>query len=300
MTSTESKNIPASVRQRLYDLSKSNEEDFNLLLKRFSSERFLYRLGLSKYRENFFLKGAALFNLWFDFPHRPTRDLDLLCFGSNEIRSIVKIVAEICAIEYADGLVFDQSSFKSDEIKEGDEYQGVRVTFLAYLGNARINMQIDVGFGDAVNPDAEEVTFPTLLDHSPPNVKAYQKETVIAEKFEAMVKLGIANSRMKDFWDVRVLINEFEFDGNILQKAIRATFERRGTDFPAELPLALTEEFVQEKQTQWRAFISKNDLKNFADLDDVIDTLKGFFSPILESIRKNETFELKWWAMIWK
>ena len=224
------KNLAASVHRRLYNLARTNAEDFNLLLIRYANERWLYRLSVSDHRNKFYLKGATRLNLWFEKPHRPTRDIDLLGFGSSEITDIKAVFVEICEIQNADGLVFQSESIRVEEIREAAVYAGLRVKFLAFLGKARINLQVDVGFGDAVTPKVETIIMPTLLEFSQPNLLAYPKETVIAEKFEAMVNLGIANSRMKDFWDFRLMIEEFEFDGAILQRALSATFERRNTN----------------------------------------------------------------------
>lgn len=233
----EKKNIAASIHQRLKNLLNETGEEFNLLLRRFANERWLYRLSISEYKDRFLLKGASLFTLWFNTPHRPTRDVDLLGFGSSGIADMEKIFKEICAVETEDGLIFKPETVKGGEIKEGQEYQGVRITFMALLGTAQIKLQVDVGFGDAVTPEAETIEFPTVLDFPKPRLKAYPKETVVAEKFEAMVKLGMLNSRMKDFWDLRLMISAFEFDGTILQQAIETTFERRQTVFPENLPL---------------------------------------------------------------
>ena len=277
------KNIAASIRQRLLNYSKKHELDFNLLLYRFANERFLYRLGISEYKDQFLLKGATLFTIWFDTPHRPTRDIDLLGFGSNEIVDIEKTFVEICEIETEDGLAFDAKSIKGAEIKEGEEYQGVRISLLSFLGKARIKLQVDVGFGDAVTPRAETSLIPTILDLPSPELRAYPKETVLAEKFEAMVKLGMLNSRMKDFWDMSVMIRELDFDRSVLRDAILATFDRRGSKVPGELPVALTEEFIgdQAKRTQWAGFIRKNRLEE-TDLKAVIESLKDFFDPLIE------------------
>lgn len=292
----EKKNIAASVHQRLYDYAKENGADFNQLLIRYANERWLYRLSVSEYADRFLLKGASLFTLWFDRPHRPTRDVDLLGFGSNEIADLEKIFREICAVEAEDGLTFQPESIKGAEIKEGQEYQGVRIAFLAFLGKGRINLQVDVGFGDAVTPRAETIEFPTVLDFPAPELKAYPKETVVAEKFEAMVKLGMLNSRMKDFWDLRLMTSEFEFDGAILQEAIRATFERRQTELPENLPTALTEEFSSDKakQTQWSGFLTRNKLDGSRDLASVIDSLRNFFQSVIEASAKKKKFDARW------
>lgn len=226
------KNLAASVKAKLTNLSRERGEELQNLLMRFASERFLYRLSLSEHKEKFLLKGAALFAFWFNQPHRPTKDLDLLGSGENDISTLETIIREICTIDGEDGLQFLVDSVEGRKIREEEVYQGVRLTFLAMLERARIPVQVDVGFGDAVTPKAKKETLPTILDLPAPKLKIYPKETVIAEKFEAMVKLGISNSRMKDFWDVRYLIKEFEFDGALLQKAIRATFASRQTPLP--------------------------------------------------------------------
>lgn len=297
---TAKKNLAASVHQRLYNHARANGEDFNQLLVRFANERWLYRLSISAYKTSFLLKGASLFTLWFQAPHRPTRDIDLLGFGSNEIADIEKAFTEICQVAADDGLAFRPETVKGSEIKEGEEYQGVRVSFLALLGNARISLQVDVGFGDAVTPKPANIAFPTVLDFPAPKLKAYPKETVVAEKFEAMVKLGIANSRMKDFWDLHLMVSEFEFDGAILQEAIQATFARRQTAFPIKLPLALTDEFSNDKgkQTQWSAFLRKNRLEDSIALNEVIDLLRAFFLPLIEAGQKEKVI-VQWKPVKW-
>ncbi len=291
----------ASIRQRLLNIARESGEDFQQLLTRYANERFLYRLSISEYRNKFLLKGASLFTLWFGVPHRQTRDIDFLGSGSNEIEDIKEIVKDVSQIECEDGLTFDEESIEGGEIKEGEEYQGVSITFLARLGNAKIYLQIDVGFGDAVNPGPQTIDFPTLLDLPKPTLKVYPKETVVAEKFEAMVKLGIVNSRMKDFWDLNLMMREFEFDGRTLQKAIKATFERRKTVLTNELPLALTNEFTMDasKQSLWKAFLKRNGLSETLSLDEVVTNLREFLWPILEATSSAESFESSWDKQSW-
>lgn len=290
------KNLAASVKAKLTNQSRERGEELQNLLMRFASERFLYRISLSEYRDKFLLKGAALFAFWFNQPHRPTKDLDLLGFGKNDITSLENIIRQICAIDGADGLQFLAESVKGKKIREEEVYQGVRLTFLAMLERARIPVQVDVGFGDAVTPKAKKETLPTILDLPAPQIKIYPKETVIAEKFEAMVKLGIGNSRMKDFWDVSYLIKEFEFDGALLQKAIRATFDNRQTIFPKELPLAITDEFAANQLiiSRWNAFIKRNRILVETDFALLIKNLRDFFAPIIESEAQNLHFEKHW------
>jgi predicted nucleotidyltransferase component of viral defense system len=224
--------LSASVKQRLLNFAKEKGEVFNFVLTRYALERLLYRLSVSPYKDKFLLKGAFLFTVWFDVIQRPTRDLDLLGFGAQDIAGLEKIFVSLCKIESEDGLIYLAETVKGGEIREGEEYQGVRLIMTAMLGKARIPLQIDVGFGDAVIPQPQEETIPVILDFAAPKLKIYPKYTVVAEKFEAMVKLGIANSRLKDFWDLRFLANKFEFDGEVLQQAITATFARRRTKLP--------------------------------------------------------------------
>lgn len=193
--------------------------------------------------------------------------------------------------------MFRTETIHAEQIKEDEEYQGLRIRLEARLGNARIPIQIDIGFGDAVTPGPEEITYPTLLDFPAPVVQAYPRETVVAEKFQAMVRLGIANSRMKDFYDLWMLAGQFEFQGAILCDGIRATFDRRKTTLPAEPPLALTSEFAEDsaKKTQWQAFLRKGNLAAAGILlTDVIDTLAGFLMPPVDSIVRGETFGATW------
>jgi predicted nucleotidyltransferase component of viral defense system len=283
----------------LLNISRETGDDLNFILKRFAGERWLYRLGRSEHAERFLLKGASLFRLWFNEPHRPTRDIDLLGFGPADMRAVAKAVNEVCSVETDDGLVFDTKSVRVEEIREGQEYQGVRATVVAMLGRARITVQIDVGFGDAVTPAADHVVFPVLLDMPKPQIRAYPKETVVAEKFEAMVKLGMANSRMKDFWDLDLLTRSFEFDGWVLIEAILATFDRRQTRVPTNWPTALTNEFYEDatKKKQWKAFLTRNSLME-SDLGTTIERLRTYFGPVIEATKVGQ-FRHRWNKQRW-
>jgi predicted nucleotidyltransferase component of viral defense system len=257
------RNLAASVRHRLTDLARKQGEDFQLVLTRYVIERLLYRLSRSPYRHEFILKGAMLFRVWTDQIHRPTRDLDLLSRGEPSLEANTQIFRDICGIEVEDdGLTFDPATVTAERIKEDQEYEGVRVGCRAQLGQARIDLQIDVGFGDAVVPRPANVNYPAMLGFPAPVLRAYPRETVVAEKFQAMVMLGIANSRMKDFFDIWTLANAFAFDGTCLCRAIRATFKRRKTVLPTAPPLALTAEYGADmaKVRQWQAFIKKGKL----------------------------------------
>ena len=230
-------NVAASVHQRLLNLARERKEDFGFVLTKYALERMLFRVSQSSYQEVFILKGALLFELWTEQRYRPTRDADFLASGENSPERFSAMFKEICTTTVIeDGLRFDPESVRAMRIKEDADYEGIRVTVTAYLGTARIHIQVDVGFGDAITPAAAKVEFPSLLDFPRATLLTYPKETAIAEKVEAMVKLGIANSRMKDFHDVLSLCREFPFDGQILSDAVRNTFERRGTPVPGKKP----------------------------------------------------------------
>lgn len=290
--------MAASVRQKLRNLSQQRGETFDYLLSQYGAERLLYRISQSRYASQFVLKGAMLFQLWSEELHRPTRDVDLLGFGQPHPERIVAILRELCEIDVEDdGLTFDLDSITADQIKEDDEYQGIRARLTAYLENARISLQVDIGYGDVVHPQPEEIDYPTLLDHAVPRLKSYPRETVIAEKFQAMVMLGIANSRMKDFFDLWTLANHFEFNGQLLAEAIRVTFEQRKTEMPSTAPLALTAEFADDvaKAKQWSAFLSKGNLQPAGlGLLEVIEYLHSFLVPPAIAIYNDESFRHHW------
>jgi predicted nucleotidyltransferase component of viral defense system len=253
----EIRNIGASVRARLLNLSKAKGQSFDLVLTRFALERLLFRLSQSPHADRFVLKGAMLMMSWFDDPHRGTRDLDLLGFGDPNEAVMLATFGDILAQDAEDGVVFDPDTLRVDRIREELDYGGLRLRAIASVGGARINLTIDIGFGDALEPGAEVVDYPVMLDLPAPRLRAYARETVIAEKFQAMVALGRTNSRMKDFYDIWILSRSFSFDDDRLAKAIAATFARRKTAIPTEPPDALTQAFAadEQKQRQWRAFI---------------------------------------------
>lgn len=272
-------NIGASVRARLLRLARERGEDFQLLVTRYANERLLYRLAVSSHASRFVLKGAALFTLWTGKPHRATRDLDLLGFGDPGEAHIRDVFAEVLALDVGDdGVKFDMGSLEVGPIREEQEYGGVRVVVVARVTSARVRLQIDVGFGDAITPDAVAVAFPPLLDFPAPRLRAYPRATVVAEKLEAMVQLGLANSRMKDFYDLVILARMFEFDGDLLVRAVRATFERRGTPPPTGLPVALTPAFADDatKKTQWTGFVRKSGARDVRDLPAAVAEIARF------------------------
>ncbi len=294
------RNLGASVRQRLLNLARERSEAFDLVLTRYALERLLHRIGRSPWRTRFLLKGAMLYSLWYDAPYRATRDMDLLAFGEGDSAHLKEIFRSFCEIAVEDdGIVFLKESVRGSEIKKDSEYQGVRIQMTAILSGAVIPLQVDVAIGDAVVPAPEEVRYPTILDLPAPQVLIYPRYTVVSEKFQAMVMLGIANSRMKDFYDIWSLARDFDFDGLILSQAIAATFKRRRTALPTEAPLALTGSFSQDraKATQWDAFIRKNRLlANKASLLDITAFLRDFLMPPVLSIQQGREFNLIWHA----
>ena len=293
------KNLPASIRQKLLNLAQERNDDFGLVLTKYGLERMLFRLSKSEYRETFILKGALLFELWTKELYRATRDADFLAAGDNSPERFIRIFQEISAIEVQDdGLRFDPKTVKAVRIKEDEDYEGLRVTLTAFLDKAQIPIQIDIGFGDAISPGPIETEYPTLLNLPGPRLLTYPRETVVSEKLEAMVKLGIANSRMKDFHDLHSLATTFEFDGKTLTEAVRATFKQRGTDLPAGgIPLAFTPEFFEDenKIKQWNAFCNKN--KSYiqqTEFRDVVARLASFLVPVIESVQAERVLDSEW------
>jgi len=290
--------IAASVRQRLLNRIRQTGEDANLVWSRYAVERLLYRLSVSDYAQDFVLKGAALFTVWTGQPHRPTLDVDLLGHGEGSRGRLEAVLRNVCQVAVEpDGLRFDPDSVAAEPIRNKQQYGGHRVTMTAFLGKARIPVKVDVAFGDVVTPRAQEITYPTLLDLPAPRLRACPRETVVAEKLHAMVVLGIANSRMKDFYDVCVLAQSFAYGGATLGRAIRATFERRATSLPAQPPLALTEEFGRDatKQTQWRGFLRRSGAGGAPeDFGDVVAALAAFLCPVLTGLSRAKAFEATW------
>jgi predicted nucleotidyltransferase component of viral defense system len=296
--STKNANVGHSVFQRLRNLAKANNEDFNFILSRYAMERFLYRLSISSHATRFILKGSSLFLVWEGKSYRVTRDADLLGFGSPDLTELQDVFASVSeAVVEDDGMEFLPKSLKVVEIREGNEYDGVRVTLVGLLNNAKIPIQIDIGFGDAVTPAPDEIEYPTLLDGRPPKLKAYPRYTVVAEKMEAMVKLGLANSRMKDFYDVWLLSRLYSFDGQILAQALKNTFDRRSTSLPVTVPTALSPAFSEDSQklVQWTAFARKAKSKiEVLEFSEVIEEITAFVMPVLESLQMEAAFEQRW------
>jgi len=292
--------LAQSVRQRLLNLSRETTEPYNLILTRFALERLLYRISRSKWNKDFLLKGAMLFSTWQNAPHRPTRDLDLMKYGNTSINYLKEVFQSLCRMEVEDdGIEFIAESVKCADIREGNIYQGMRVKLEAVLAGAKLRLQIDIGFGDAVVPEPEHIIYPTLLEFPAPRILAYSRYTMVAEKFHAMFTLGIANSRMKDFYDLWVMSQKFDYAGAVLCKAIEATFKRQGTGITSQVPIALTGFFSGDavKKAQWNAFLRKNrfDMEE-KDLAIIIGVLRGFLLPPLSALANKQDFQQKWSA----
>jgi hypothetical protein len=294
-----SKNLAASVRQRLMNKAIEANRPFQELLQYFAMERFLYRLSQSQHSGKFILKGALMFTAWGVPTSRPTKDIDLLARMDNSVGAVETVMREVCgqAVE-ADGLDFDIESVTGEAITEDADYSGVRLRFLVKLQNARVSMQIDMGFGDVVTPTAALTAYPALLDFAAPQLLGYPRETVASEKFEAMTKLGVLNSRMKDFYDLWLLSRKFDFDGAMLATAIQKTFANRTTEVQSR-PAAITPEFGGDasKQTQWLGFLRKTKLNDVpTTLQAVIDDLALFLGPVAKAVASNSAFKQRWVA----
>ena len=294
MTSETKKNLPASVRNRLLNLSKDRKDPFDLRLVRYGIERLLYRLSRSRHSEMFLLKGAMLFAIWSDGSHRPTRDVDLLGFGPKDDEDLKAIFVELCGQETEpDGLTFLAASVAVTSIREEAAYPGTRITLEARLEKVRIPLQVDIGFGDIVTPKPDEIDFPSLLDFPAPHLRAYPIYTVVAEKLEASVRLGEANTRMKDFFDLWFLSRKFAFDGETLKDAVTRTFARREMALPTTAPVALRAEFATLKTTMWTVFLRRNALAPL-DMTTAIETIRSFAWPVMQAAATGKVFAQTW------
>jgi hypothetical protein len=293
------KNVGASVRARLLRMAQEKHDSFEGLLVRYVHERLLYRLGRSEQSTRFALKGALLFPLWEQDIPRATRDLDLLWHRSSSPEELAAVFRALCLMDEPDGVAFDANSVAAQPIREHQDYVGVRIVLRADVDHARVRVQVDVGFGDAVDPPPERVTYPSLLDAPPPVVMAYPREVVIAEKFQAMVNLGMDNSRMKDYFDIDLLGRRHTFHGLGLARALAATFRRRHTSLPASLPPALSDGFAEDprKRAQWSAFVRR--LRLDADevtssLPEVVMRIRRFLLPVVEALVAGQVWNRDW------
>lgn len=293
-------NVAASVKARLLNQAREAGDELELFLVRYASERFLFRLGASPLRDRYVLKGAALLTLWVDDVYRATRDIDLLGSGASDPASLRQVVETICRVECPeDGLRFDTEGIVVTPIRAEDKYPGQRAVLTAYLGKARIRLQVDFGFGDPVTPAAELTDYPTLLaELPPPRLRTYPVVATVAEKFDAMVQLGRRNSRMKDFHDVWALSGELPFDGPVLYQAVADCFARRGTDWSGETPDALGSMFYGDEslQSRWRAYVRAGAFRNPppADFEEVGERVRSFLGPVRESLVAQTALEVVW------
>lgn len=298
MTPGAGKNLAASVQHRLLQFAQRTQEEHQLVLMRYGLERLLFRLSLSPYANEFVVKGAMMFLVWNGEAYRATKDLDLLSLQSGTVERFGNWFRELCRVPVEeDGLVFLPESVRAEDIREDEAYQGVRVRLEARLGKSKIPLQVDIGFGDAVTPKARKAGFPTLLGSPAPQLAMYPMETAIAEKFEALVSLGILNSRMKDFYDLWVMSREFEFDGAGLAAAITATFKRRKTPLPEGAPFALTDKFGNDpaKREQWRAFVKRGRLKLVEpNLMTVLEAVRDFLLTVVAATAGGGKFKAHW------
>jgi hypothetical protein len=258
------RNIAASVRQRLKDKAQADRMDVQLQFTKYALERLLYRLSVSEHRDHFLLKGALLFDLWFDVPFRPTRDIDLLGFGLAEIPHLMKVFQDLCEIKVDDGIVFDPDSLNAIDIRGADHYPGIRVTLIGMIDGAKCPVQVDIGYGDVVTPTANDEQYPVILDDMPaPNVRVYPVYTVVAEKLEAITSLGMVNTRMKDYFDLWVILRHRELDHELLSEAFDATLQARRTPKPSGIPLGFSDSFFTNQSVvlSWNAFITRNKLE---------------------------------------
>ncbi|WP_341486813.1 nucleotidyl transferase AbiEii/AbiGii toxin family protein [Pararhizobium sp. A13] len=292
------KNIGVSVRDRLTQRARERRENAQLLMTRYAIERVLYRLSVSPYRDRFVLKGAMLFSLWAPVPYRATGDLDLLGFGENAPAAIAAIFVEILATQVEDdGVIFRPETLRAAPAREEDEYAGVRLDFVAELAGARLPMHVDIGYGDVITPEPVDIEYPALLGQPAPHLRAYPPETVVAEKFQAMVALDMLNSRMKDFFDLWAIAGAFAFEGEVLARAIQTTFASRETRLPTETPLALTAGFADAKQVQWAAFLRRTEIALAPEpLPEIQARIAELVMPPTIATTEATTFNAQWVA----
>ena len=279
------KNLGASIRQRLLNLARAQGRVFEVVLVTYGLERLIYRLSISKHRDNFVLKGGMLVTLWTADEKRVTRDADFLAHGDANEDHLKSVFSEILSLASDDGLVFDTDALTAQAIKEEQEYGGVRLKTIAHLGKTRIPITVDIAFGDAMTQTDYTIEYPSLLDLPTGNVRAYPPATVVAEKFQAIVALGLANSRMKDYYDLWAISNIQMIESAALDGAIQATFERRATDIPKEVPIGLSDAFIGDTQKiqQWGAYVASLDIEGLS-LDSVVKTIWAYVGPACERL----------------
>lgn len=290
------KNVAISVRDRLVARARDRRENAQLLMTRYVIERLLYRLSLSAHRNRFILKGAMLFSLWADAPYRATGDLDLLGAGENSPEELTSVFREILAVEVEDdGILFRPDTLRATAARAEDEYSGVRIDFLAELAGARLPVHVDIGYGDTVTPSPVDIRYPSMLGQPMAELRAYPPETVVAEKFQAMVALDMINTRLKDFYDLWAIAGAFEFEGAVLARAIGATFERRQTALPLDTPIAFSSAYADDKQGQWVAFLKRTEIALAPEpFPDVQAQIAKLVMPPVLALTKDVEFASHW------
>ncbi len=292
------KNIEASVRNRIQNKAIELNRPFAEILQYYAMERFLYRLSQSEYANKFILKGALMFTVWQVPERRATLDIDFLAHYDNQVNKIEEVVKKICRVNViSDGLVYDPNTIKGQKIKEDADYEGVRIKFKGFLERSRISMQIDFGFGDMIYPKSIVIDYPVILDFPKPHLKGYPQESVVAEKFESMIKLGLLNSRMKDFYDLWLMAQQFHFKGQTLVEALKKTFTHRKTVIPTKSPLFAEQIYDEssDRQMLWKAFLTKGKIKNVPDkLKDVAEAIEKFLLKPIKAIDQNKNFDQEW------
>ncbi len=284
-----------SIKARLRNLAVKNGKPYEYVLTHYFVERVLYRISVSPYAPHFVLKGGLLLQAVFEQQARATRDIDLLAEQlSNQTEDLRRIFKEVCSIHADDGVMFDIDSIETDLIAQNADYQGVSLSFYAFLDRTRGRIHIDVGFGDVVIPHASSMSYPSLLDSDDIKIRAYSMESIISEKFHAMVDLAFANSRMKDFYDITMLASTNNFEGSLLQQAIQETFKRRSSDLP-ETPAVFTDAFMldQDKQLQWLAFIKQTNMDH-GSYADTIGLIRRFLQPLYDLLRAGHQWDKDW------
>jgi len=290
-------NKSASVKALLKNKAKKENKPYSEILQYYGIERFLYRFSQSKYADKFVLKGALLFTVWDLVERRSTRDIDFLAVFDNNLKEVEKFVKEICCKKFDDGIIFDEKSVRGERIKEDADYEGVRIKFEGFIEKTKITIQIDFGFGDIIYPKPKKIKYPAILDQKNTELNGYTMESVVAEKFEAMVKLNILNSRMKDFYDIWLLSKKFIFNGKNLANAIKKTFTNRKTELPDKNRLFAEEMYDKESDMQifWNAFVNKNEIKNISkEFPVVLEQIERFLSPPVKAVKKKEVFNKMW------
>ncbi len=279
------KDVAASVRQRLLNLSRNKGQVFDVVLVTYGLERLIYRLSISDHKNNFILKGGMLVTLWTEDENRVTRDADFLAHGESTAAHLKTVFTEVMNIQVDDGIVFDAAALAAAPIREDQEYSGMRLKTIAHIGTTRIPITIDIGFGDAIAEPEYTIDYPSILDMPSARIHSYPPATVIAEKFQAIVDLGLANGRMKDYYDLWAIPNAMAIEPAALDAAIRATFERRNTNIPSEMPIGLSAEFANDrpKAAQWNAYAASIDL-NGLSLEIVIETIWTYIGPSCQRI----------------